>query len=424
MDIATRQPWNLKHSAFNLPLCILHFAFCVVFSSSAAWRYDPAANVISDDAAWTTKVTRAVVTVNGRPVTNLTISAWNKGAGAFDLTTFAADTGCHVVAVGEKAFGNSAASTACQTITSFTGPEVTSLGSRAFGYCQQLTAASFAAGLKTIGSYAFYYATRLASFEPQYAPSLTSLGQESFRSCSALVASFHFPLPTALAARTFQDCPKLKDVRLPSVTSCNGQMHFYRDTALTNVLFSARCTKFTTDSFGSCTALQRIDPFVAKNVGNHFDGGDFTGLNKLQGPFVLDSPNVTVIGQSCFNNCRKISDFYIDGDNIATIGTYAFRELTGGSRIWWMGKKAPTSTIGSQTYTVASGNYIRIYVKNGQDTEGWRNYCTYTAENIPASYRNRGDYPGRRTIGLIAENNSFAWVVRWSQNERTMLTLD
>ena len=132
---------------------------------------------------------------------------------------------------------------------------------------------------------------------------------------------------------------------------------------------------------------------------------------------------MTTLGQSCFNNCRKISDFYIDGDNIATIGTYAFRDLTGGSRIWWMGKKAPTSTIGKETFTVASGNYIRIYVRNGQDTDGWRNYCTYTAENIPASFRNRADYPGRRTIGLVAENNSHAWVVRWSVNERTLFSV-
>ena len=402
-------------------LCLMHCALSI--PASAAWRYDPAAGVISDDAAWTTKVTRAIATVNGLPVTNLTISAWTKGAGAFDLTSFAADTGCHVVAVGSKAFGNTAASTACQTITSFTGPEVTSLGTYAFDYCQQLTAASFASGLKSIGSYAFAYANRLASFEPQYAPSLTSLGQESFRSCSALVASFHFPLVTTLATRTFQDCSKLKDVRLPSVTACNGQMHFYRDSALTNVLLSAKCTRFTTDSFGGCTALQRIDPFVAKNVGNHLNGGDFSGLNKLQGPFILDSPNVTTLGQSCFNNCRKISDFYIDGDNIATISMYAFRDLTGGSRIWWMGKKAPTGDIGRETFTVASGNYIRIYVKNGQDTDGWRNYCTYTAENIPASYTKRGDYPGRRTIGLIAENNSYAWVVRWSVNERTLFSV-
>ena len=45
------------------------------------------------------------------------------------------------------------------------------------------------------------------------------------------------------------------------------------------------------------------------------------------------------------------------------------------------------------------------------------------AENIPTSYKNRGDYPGRHTIGLTAENNSYAWVVRWSQNERTMFTV-
>ena len=100
-------------------LCLMYCALSI--PASAAWRYDPAAGVISDDAAWTTKVTRAIATVNGLPVTNLTISAWNKGAGAFDLTSFAADTGCHVVAVGSKAFGNTAASTACQTITSFTG---------------------------------------------------------------------------------------------------------------------------------------------------------------------------------------------------------------------------------------------------------------------------------------------------------------
>ena len=402
-------------------LCLMHCALSI--PASAAWRYDPAAGVISDDAAWTTKVTRAVTTVNGLPVTNLTISAWNKGAGAFDLTSFAADTGCHVVAVGEKAFGNSAASTACQTITSFTGPEVTSVGIRAFGYCQQLRAASFASGLKSIGTYAFYYANRLASFEPQYAPSLTSLGGESFRSCSALVASFDFPRITTLATRTFQDCAKLKDVRLPSVTACNGQMHFYRDSALTNVLFSSKCTSYHNDSFLECSALQRIDPFVAANFGNYLNGGTFNGLTKLLGPFVLDSAAVTTIGESCFRNCQKISDFYIDGDNIATIDKYAFRNLAGGSRIWWMGKKAPTSAIGNTTFTVASGNYIRIYVRNGQDTEGWRNYCTYTAENIPASFRNRADYPGRRTIGLVAENSSYAWVVRWSQNERTMLSL-
>ena len=43
--------------------------------------------------------------------------------------------------------------------------------------------------------------------------------------------------------------------------------------------------------------------------------------------------------------------------------------------------------------------------------------------NIPASFKNRADYPGRRTIGLIAENNSYAWVVRWSVNERTLFSV-
>ena len=112
-----------------------------------------------------------------------------------------------VTSVGGYAFYN------CSSMATVTIPDgVTSIGSTAFSNCTALTDITLPAGLTTIGNYAFYNCSNLASVS--IPATVTTIGYGAFRNCSKL-ESITLPAGvTTIGDDAFRYCSKLAEVNI------------------------------------------------------------------------------------------------------------------------------------------------------------------------------------------------------------------
>lgn len=371
--------------------------------------------------------------------------------------------------------------------TAFSGASITSvrmtncydIGTmETFSGCAALTNAEFSSALVSIGNTTFYNCKALRSVAPTTLADCASIGQNAFASCTAFtqgldcpmlvtlgngafsgsnLRSFNAPLLTTLPYQAFAGCTNLTgDLSFPSATGSIGMQCFNKCSAitsfsaegvgeigvnafnacngLTNVVLSAGCTNFLNGCFGGCSELVKVFPFLPKNLGDVFgywpgdkryQGSIYSGCAKLRGPLVIDGDAVTNIWQSSFNGCASLTDITIRCNSLETISDSAFKNVPGGTDIWWTGRQAP-GRLGNQAfYPSDRSKWFRIHVKGARDQVAWESLCTRTAASLTDADRNRSDFPGtKKVIGVIASNNNYAWVLRWTDGEQTVITLN
>ena len=87
---------------------------------------------------------------------------------------------------------------------------------------------------------------------------VTAIGQEAFKSCSAL-ATVQWPTNiTELELATFQNCTSLTTVELPNTLTTLGKNVFRDCTALTTVEFPTSLTTLGESAFVNCTSLKEV----------------------------------------------------------------------------------------------------------------------------------------------------------------------
>ena len=320
----------------------------------------------------------------------------------------------------------------CRALRAFhptTLANCTAIGDNAFANCRAFAFALDCPALLTIGKSAFAFSNlRFLS-----APKLTTLPYQAFSGCTNLIGDLAFSQAKgAIGTQCFNACSRITSFEAPNVGEI-GVNAFNACKGLTNVVLSAVCTNFLNGCFASCSALERVHPFLPKGLGREFgywpgdkryQGSVYAGCAKLAGPLVIDGDAVTNIWQSSFNGCASLTDITIRANNLETISAYAFKGLPGGTDIWWTGRRAP-ERLGTQAFYPTGGAWFRLHVKSARDQAAWEALCTRTASALTDADRSRADFPGeRRLIGVIASNNNYVWVLRWSDGDQTIFTLN
>ncbi|MBQ7634410.1 MAG: leucine-rich repeat domain-containing protein, partial [Bacteroidaceae bacterium] len=156
----------------------------------------------------------------------------------------------------------------------------------------------------SIGDDAFYKCTGLTSIT--IPSSVTSIGDWAFYGCKGLTSITIPSSVTSIGGWAFAGCTGLTSVTIPSSVTSIGRYAFYDCTGLTSITIPSSVTSIGDDAFYKCTGLTSV---TLNN--NTIASKTYTSSSSLS---------------SIFGNQVKE---YILGDEIQSIGSYAFSRCTG-----------------------------------------------------------------------------------------------
>ena len=167
--------------------------------------------------------------------------------------------------------------------------------------------------------------------------SVTSIGRQAFRECSALTSVTIPNSVTSIGNQAFYFCRGLKKVIVPDIAAwcgiafehiesnpLNYAGHLYSDetTEITNLIIPNSVTSIGNYAFEGCFGLTSVTiPNSVTSIGS----GAFSGCSGLTSVTIPNS--VTSIGSSTFSGCSGLSSVNIP-NSVTSIGNYAFRECS------------------------------------------------------------------------------------------------
>ena len=191
-------------------------------------------------------------------------------------------------------------------ITSATIAEgVTSVGSYAFYNCSSMATVSIPAGVTSIGGSAFYGCSNLANVT--IPDGLTTIGGGAFYGCSSMATVSIPDGVTSIGSSAFQNCAALTAITLPaSVTSIGGSA-FYGCSNLANVTIPDGVTSIGASAFRNCTKLESITlPVSVTSVGN-YSFRDCSLLTEVN----IFAPSLQTYGYNAFMNTPADLKIYV-----------------------------------------------------------------------------------------------------------------
>ena len=291
---------------------------------------------------------------------------------------------------------------------------VTSIGEYAFYECTSLASITIPDSVKSIGAHAFPRCTSLASIT--IPDSVTSIGSSAFWCCTSL-ASITIPDSVAsIGYSVFDGCTSLASITIPDSVTSIGQCAFLGCTSLASITIPNSVKSIDGYAFRGCTSLASITiPDSVKSIG----GAAFYGCTALASITIPDS--VTSIGESAFSGCtalasitipnsvKSIDDFAFRGctslagitipDSVTSIGEYSFSGCTSLEKI-----EIPVS-VTSIDYGAFSGcKNVTIYAKTGSYAKAFadRNSIAFVSTGI---YNDTGSCGENVTYYIDSVNN-------------------
>ena len=166
----------------------------------------------------------------------------------------------------------------------------------------------------SIGDYAFYFCTSLASAN---IPAATSIGDHAFNKCTSLT-SVDFTAATSIGTYAFAYCSNLTLANLPAVTSI-GDYVFYFCTSLASANLPA-VTSIETSAFQGCSQLTSLILRVTTQVctlsnTNAFNNTPIaSGTGYIYVPAALiDSYKTATNWTTYANQFRALESYTVDG---------------------------------------------------------------------------------------------------------------
>ena len=219
----------------------------------------------------------------------------------------------------ENSFGSS--------IHSVTIPQsVTSIGEDAFRECSALTNVTIPQSVTSIGNYAFYECSAL---EKVNIPNgITSIGQSVFGDCSALTSVTIPQSVTSIGREAFASCSALPSVTIPQSVTSIGDSAFAHCTGLTSLTINDAATSIRDWAFQECPLTTTLE--LGENITTiGYKAFDSCGLKSVTIP-----KSVTSIGNGAFSSCRSLKTLSFGENsfgenietNIKTIGEHAFHD--------------------------------------------------------------------------------------------------
>ena len=250
------------------------------------------------------------------------------------LATVTFAEGSKLGTIGQQAFSG------CSALSSITIPaSVTSIGQQAFMSCSVLSSITIPASVTSIGKQAFTGCTKMETVTFAEGSKLETIGQLAFQSCSALSSIIIPASVTSMGNGAFQGCYDRNGTGLTTVTFAEGSKleaigdeAFRSCSALSSITIPASVTSIGNSAFNSCyDSRNRIGlTTVTFAEGSQLET---IGESAFEACRVLSSvtipASVTEIGKNAFYNCYDGSTgltevTFAEGSKLETIGESAF----------------------------------------------------------------------------------------------------
>lgn len=197
---------------------------------------------------------------------------------------------------------------------------LTSIGNYAFYECTKLASVTLPGGVTAIGSSAFQKCSALKSvFIPT---GVTSIGASAFDGCSQLTSVSIPQGVTAIASSTFSGCAALTSVSIPAGVTSIGSSAFSGCSSLVSISLPGSTTAIGRSAFYNCSSLESLS--IPQGV-TSIEGYTFYGCTSLRQVSIPDG--VTSIGDWTFCNCSALESISIP-DSVNTIEANTFSGCT------------------------------------------------------------------------------------------------
>ena len=217
-----------------------------------------------------------------------------------------------VMSIGNSAFSG------CSGLTSVTIPSsVTSIGNEAFSGCSGLTSVTIPNGVTSIGYSAFSGCSGLTSVT--IPNRVTSIGWGAFSWCSGLTSVTIGNSVTSIGDLAFWDCSALTSVTIPNSVTSIGDEAFYECSSLTSVTLNSDAVVskvYTADNNIKNIFGEQVTEYIigdnVKSIGNYA----FYGCSNLTS--VTIGNNVTSIYYYTFQNCSGLTSVTLNSNDIVS----------------------------------------------------------------------------------------------------------
>ena len=225
-------------------------------------------------------------------------------------------------------------------------------------------------GVTSIGQYAFYACTSLASIT--IPKSVTSIGEFAFNNCKAL-ENIDLPEELTKINRYAFAQSGLTSVTIPANVKEISKGTFKECTALENVILSENITLINEDAFNGCQSLETIIfPEVLTTIHqNAFAASGLTG--------VTIPKSVDLIGIGAFSVCEHLDSVIMEKETPCAVGPNIFGDENPGS----LDTRSKFVKENTKGITVPYGSLSAYQQANGWDT--YKNYMK-EAPNPNPSY--------------------------------------
>ncbi|MBQ9661822.1 MAG: leucine-rich repeat protein [Oscillospiraceae bacterium] len=180
------------------------------------------------------------------------------------------------------------------------------------------------AGITSIGSYAFYGCSSLASVD--IPDTVTSIGSYAFELCKKLTVIDIPESVTSIGSAVFENCKGIAEFKIPRSVASIGSSAFSQCTGLKRVEFAGSPGDVKSSIFSGCNNLESLRmPIIGPSLNTFFSTNSGSVPTSLKSVEIIEG---TTVPANYFSACSGITSIVLP-DSITSIGAYAFSGCTG-----------------------------------------------------------------------------------------------